>query len=154
MMKERGARNSFASARCRLLEGDARINDCVKDVGEQLAKERKDAEHERQSHDGVVVALTDCFEIEPPHTGPAENLFENHCAAKEAGQRQAQQCNQRDERVTKSVTPYNLQRRHTFGAGSADVVLANDLFHVRLHEAAVISEAAICKTSDRKDRVL
>ena len=67
-----------------LLISDARIDDGVQDVGQQLAEQRQDAEHERQAHDRVVVALADGFEEQPAHAGPAENLLEDDGAAQQA----------------------------------------------------------------------
>src|SRR5262249_14368542 len=82
---------------------NARIDDGVAHVGEQVAQEDQRRGDEAQAHQDRVVALADGGEAEPAHARPGEDRLDDHRAAEEPGQAQADDRDQRDQRVAERV---------------------------------------------------
>src|SRR5260370_23120503 len=97
-----------------------RVEDSVQDVREQVSRDDEQRGKERHAHHGRVVVLERSLERELADAGPPENYLDDKAAAHQAGQLEADQRDERDERVAQSVQVDDPSLAHALGASRAD----------------------------------
>ena len=85
------------------LKGDARINQRIREVGDQHAQQGEGRADEKDGHYGVVVANIDALEQIRPHAGNAEHHLDDHRTADECRKQGCEQGQDGDHAVSCGV---------------------------------------------------
>src|SRR6266566_4219715 len=132
---------------------DPRIDQAVREIGDQVGDEREGGDDDEVTHDDRVVALEDRLDHELPHAGNGEDRLDDHAAADEAGEREAEDRDDREQRVAERVLADHHALRKALGAGGLNVVLAHHLEHRLAHVAREAGEPAEGRDQDRQGEV-
>src|SRR5262249_8331260 len=106
------ARRFFAKARQKFRmpsataaadEADPRVDQPVGEVGHEIGDQRERGHEDEVAHDDGIVALEDGLHHELAHPGDREDGLDDDAAADEAGQRQPEDGDERQQRVAKRV---------------------------------------------------
>ena len=86
--------------------------------------------------------------------GDGKQRLSDQRASKEAGQRAADECHERDERVAEGVVIDDLVLGKALGAGGADVILAHNFQQAGAHQAGQVADGIAAHGDDGQDVAL
>src|SRR5437867_4151677 len=146
-------RSSLLASRSSLPESNARIGDGVENVCQKAGEQRDDRRGHGQAENGRVIARQNRSEVQPSDAVPFEDLLHDHASRDEEGNDQAEQCDERNQRVTECMAPQYRLRRCSFCAGCGDVVLSNDFGQRRFGESREDRQLRVGQGDYRKDQM-
>src|SRR6202049_3365147 len=94
----------------------------IEQVGEKASKRHHDAADHDAAHHEWIIARVDRAHDRVAHTGPGEDLFDEKGAGEKSGEREADQTDDRKQRVAERVAAQNLALGESLETGGADVV--------------------------------
>src|SRR5689334_22227395 len=118
-------------------QADARVDDAVEDVHDQVGDDDERGGDEDQRHDHGQVRLDDSLDGHAAEAVQPEHRLGDDRAAEEATEVETGGGHDRGERGAQAVPADDLALTDALGAGGADVVLAHGLEHVGTGEAHV-----------------
>src|SRR5712692_3171010 len=127
-----------------LTELHARVEDRVRHVNEQVRDDHHDGDHENDSLYCRKVALIHSGNEKPPDAWNPEDLLEDDGATKQDWYADSDQRQNGDSRVLQRVPPHQRALAQSLRPGGTDIVLAQDVEHLRArqsHDAARLLRA-------------
>src|SRR2546425_542801 len=132
---------------------DPRIDQTVREVGDQVGAQGERRHDDEVAHDHGVVALEDRLDHQLPHARDGEDRLDDHAAADQARQREPEDRHDREQRVAQRVLADHHALGETLGPRGLDVVLPHDLEHRLSHVARKPGEPAEGRDQDRQDEM-
>src|SRR5437868_9466826 len=99
----------------------------IEQIGEETPERHHDSADDDAPGDEIVIAGRDGVRGDVTHAWPTENLLDEERAADERRQRQADEGDDRQERVPQGMLPHDGALAEPLGAGGAHEVLRQDV---------------------------